>query len=225
MELENQKKAPLVTKETNVNINSSNSNAIKPSGTKLPADQILIIGERHHELSKDYQLYLEKIEETILAMSKIYPKLFFERLKRTYRHDHEKLSEFCLSNQIHLFSDYLFNDKVMNPHDDQKEEIFVAAVHSLQTDPVSALLPYLIKFLSEWYPKCLETVLMLNSLTQVVAALMSNPYLNIQQYIHQIIPLIATCVIRPSLGNPQRMENHWTLRDFASRVLVSIIFK
>lgn len=156
-------------------------------------------------------------------MSKIYPKLFFERLRRTYRAEHDKLSEFCLSNQIHLFSDYLFNDKVNFV--DRKEEVFAAAIHSLQNDPVTALLPYLMKFICEWYPKCLDTVLMLNSLTQVVTALLSNPFLNIQPHIHQLIPLIATCVIRPSLGNPQRMENHWALRDFASRLLVSIIFK
>jgi transcription initiation factor TFIID subunit 6 len=233
VDVSGQKKAPLVTKEVNNNNNNNNNhinnnnnninNNNKISSTKVPADQILIRGERQHELSKDHQLYLEKIEETILAMSKIYPKLSFERLRRSHRVDHDRLSEFCLSHQIHLFSDYLFNDKIN--FIDQKEEIFAAAIHSLQHDAVASLLPYLIQFLCEWYPKCLDTVLMLTSLTHVVTALFSNPYLEIQQYIHQLIPLIATCVIRPSLGNPQRMENHWILRDFASRLLVCIIFK
>jgi hypothetical protein len=208
---------------------------------KVPADQIHVVGERRHELSQDYHLYLDKLEETFLAMSRFVTRLPYEKMRPHVRPIYldekrdRSLQQFCAAEGIAWLLDYAFPESrnnaaqvsaatsATNKRTDQQEELLAAALNSLQTDPLRALLPFLVKFLGECYPHSVEySVVMLTTLTAAVAALFLNHFLNIQPFIHQLIPLIATCVLRPKLGNPTRMENHWALRDFASRLLISL---
>ena len=42
-------------------------------------------------------------------------------------------------------------------------------------------------------------------------------------YLHELIPVVISCVVSKQLCNPQRAEeNHWALRNYASRVLCLI---
>lgn len=100
--------------------------------------------------------------------------------------------------------------------------VLEATFHSIATEPgLHQLLPYFTKFISEEVINNLRRLPLLKVLMQFVRALLSNPYLHIEPYLHQLMPAILTCLVGKRLcENP--FDNHWELRDFTANLVHDI---
>ncbi|CAM5138887.1 unnamed protein product [Natator depressus] len=59
-------------------------------------------------------------------------------------------------------------------------------------------------------------------LMRMVKALMDNPTLYLEKYLHELIPAVMTCIVSRQLCLRPDVDNHWALRDFAARLIAQI---
>uniref|UniRef100_A0A4W3HBX9 Transcription initiation factor TFIID subunit 6 n=1 Tax=Callorhinchus milii TaxID=7868 RepID=A0A4W3HBX9_CALMI len=59
-------------------------------------------------------------------------------------------------------------------------------------------------------------------LMRMVKALMDNPTLYLEKYLHELIPAVVTCIVSRQLCLRPDVDNHWALRDFAARLMAQI---
>ncbi|XP_015794300.1 transcription initiation factor TFIID subunit 6 [Tetranychus urticae] len=59
-------------------------------------------------------------------------------------------------------------------------------------------------------------------LMRMVKALLDNQTLYLEKYLHELIPTVITCIVSKQLCLRPDLDNHWALRDFASRLLAQI---
>jgi len=57
---------------------------------------------------------------------------------------------------------------------------------------------------------------------RMVKALLDNQTLYLEKYLHELIPSVASCILSRQLCARPEADNHWALRDFASRLLAQI---
>ncbi|KAL3894971.1 MAG: hypothetical protein SGCHY_004970 [Lobulomycetales sp.] len=121
------------------------------------------------------------------------------------------------------------------PHSDVKyqkgalvkseSEYRALALESLSKDPgLQKLVPYFTEFISENISTNLKNLDVLTSLMRTIHSLFINSTLNIEPYLHHVIPSILTCTISKRLSTSP-MADHWSLRRFSSTLLGIIIQK
>lgn len=54
----------------------------------------------------------------------------------------------------------------------------------------------------------------------MIEALVENPHVSWERYLHQLVPVVITCLVRRQVGAIG--EDHWTLRRHAARVLAAV---
>mmetsp|Transcript_29538 Transcript_29538/g.82548 ORF Transcript_29538/g.82548 Transcript_29538/m.82548 type:complete len:499 (-) Transcript_29538:15-1511(-) len=86
---------------------------------------------------------------------------------------------------------------------------------------IQALAPYFSQFILENVTRNLQNLRYLGVLMKAARALLTNPHLHIEPYLHHLMPPILTCVLGKRIC-ADRSENHWALRDDAAE-LVSIV--
>lgn len=59
-------------------------------------------------------------------------------------------------------------------------------------------------------------------LMRMVKALLDNTSLYLEKYLHELIPSVASCIVSRTLCMRPELDNHWALRDFASRLMATI---
>ena len=59
-------------------------------------------------------------------------------------------------------------------------------------------------------------------LMRMVKGLLENQTLYLEKYLHEIIPSVATCIVSKQLCARPEVDNHWALRDFASKLMAQI---
>jgi transcription initiation factor TFIID subunit 6 len=59
-------------------------------------------------------------------------------------------------------------------------------------------------------------------LMRMVKALLENQTLYLEKYLHELIPSVATCIVSKQLCLRPEADNHWALRDFASKLIAQI---
>ncbi|KAH0534397.1 transcription initiation factor TFIID subunit 6-like [Cotesia glomerata] len=59
-------------------------------------------------------------------------------------------------------------------------------------------------------------------LMRMVKALLENPNLCLDKYLHEIIPAVVSCLVAKQLCVRPEIDNHWALRDFVSQILSRI---
>lgn len=57
---------------------------------------------------------------------------------------------------------------------------------------------------------------------RMVKSLLENQSLILEKYLHELIPAVATCIVSRQLCTRPDHDNHWALRDFASRMMAAI---
>ncbi|KAJ8967338.1 hypothetical protein NQ317_007983 [Molorchus minor] len=57
---------------------------------------------------------------------------------------------------------------------------------------------------------------------RMVKALLDNQSLYLEKYLHELIPAVTTCIVSKQLCMRPDVDNHWALRDFASRLMSQI---
>ena len=99
------------------------------------------------------------------------------------------------------------------------------ALQSLATDPgLYQLLPRFATFISEGVKINVgqHNLALLIYLLRMIKALMENPTLYLEKYLHELVPSIITCIVSKQLCPKPEVDNHWALRDFAARLMAQL---
>mgnify|MGYP003645857198 CR=1 FL=1 len=93
------------------------------------------------------------------------------------------------------------------------------SVKGLREDSgIQPLMPYLTQFVFDEVTKNLQNLEYLKVLMKAVRALLQNENLNVEPYLHQLMPPILTCLVGKRLCVHPR-ENHWELRDYSAELV------
>ncbi|MCO5599839.1 hypothetical protein L7F22_053946 [Adiantum nelumboides] len=99
-----------------------------------------------------------------------------------------------------------------------------AALASLRGDPgLHQLVPYLIQWINEKVQNGLRDEKVLEPMLHTVDALISNVYLGIEPYVHQLLPYVITILITASLGHSPDSSKVYVLRLYAASILARLI--
>ena len=124
------------------------------------------------------------------------------------------LVKHVLSKELLLFYDTLVKDLTSS----DKPELRQAALKTLHEDAgLQQLLPYLLQFVSEGVIKNLRDPDTLLLLMRSVNALLKNPYLFMEPYLHQVMPPVLTCLLGKRQG-PSDFE----VREEAATVIAGV---
>ncbi|XP_047362390.1 transcription initiation factor TFIID subunit 6-like isoform X2 [Vespa velutina] len=99
------------------------------------------------------------------------------------------------------------------------------ALQSLSADPgLHEMLARMCTFIAEGVRVNVvqNHLALLIYLMRMVKALLDNPSLYLEKYLHELIPSVATCIVSRQLCMRPEADNHWALRDFASRLMAQI---
>ncbi|KAE8751016.1 hypothetical protein FOCC_FOCC002101 [Frankliniella occidentalis] len=99
------------------------------------------------------------------------------------------------------------------------------ALQSLAADPgLHEMLPRMCTFIAEGVKVNVvqNNLAFLIYLMRMVKALLDNSTLFLEKYLHELLPSVVTCIVSRQLCLRPDTDNHWALRDFASRLLSQI---
>lgn len=99
-----------------------------------------------------------------------------------------------------------------------------AALASLRGDPgLHQLVPYLIQWINEKVQNGLRDEKVLEPMLHTIDALISNVYLGIEPYVHQLLPYVITILLNASLGHSPDSPKVYVLRLYAASILARLI--
>jgi hypothetical protein len=99
---------------------------------------------------------------------------------------------------------------------ERQEALFRAALSSLSTDPgLHPLAPYFTAYIADGVAHSLGSLPLLRRLLSLARALLVNPAIHLNLYLHQLLPSILTCLMTKTLG-PRGGDDHWAVRDQAA---------
>ena len=101
----------------------------------------------------------------------------------------------------------------------------IEALQSLSNDPgLYQLLPRFITFIAEGVRVNVaqHNLAVLIYLLRMIKALLENSTLYLEKYLHELIPAVMTCIVSKQLCPRPDFDNHWALRDFATRLMAQI---
>lgn len=102
---------------------------------------------------------------------------------------------------------------------------FEIVLTNLKTDKgIHQLVPYFITFISTTATQNLNQLLLLDSLIQMAECIFLNPHLYIEPYLHQLMPVLLTCVLAEQLCKKPD-EDHWALREKTAKLISSVCKK
>ncbi|XP_077987771.1 transcription initiation factor TFIID subunit 6-like [Glandiceps talaboti] len=102
------------------------------------------------------------------------------------------------------------------------------ALQSLSSDPgLYQMMPRFSTFIAEGVKVNVvqNNLALLIYLMRMVKALMDNPTIYLEKYLHELIPAVTTCIVSKQLCLRPDVDNHWALRDFAARLMASMCKK
>eukprot|EP01147_Barroeca_monosierra_P001391 gene1390-4565_t len=145
------------------------------------------------------------------------PKLSDDNEERTV--EIKALQKHMLSReQQHLF-DYLIKG-VIEPN----ESLRLAALETVAHDPgLHQLVPFFIDFISTQTREKISNPSAIQTAVSIIDALVQNPNIYLEPYLHHVVPIIATCVVTKKLKSMQ--PAHLNLREHAAQVAVKICSK
>lgn len=108
---------------------------------------------------------------------------------------------------------------------DRDVDLLARALRSLGEDVgLHNLMPYFTQFITEETTASLRDLPRLRVLIQMIRALISNPDINVELYLHQLMPSVVTCVVAKRLCQ-NLDEDHWSLRDDAANTVAFVCAK
>lgn len=123
-----------------------------------------------------------------------------------------------LSRELQLYFDKITELAVIR----SDSVLFKQALVSLATDSgLHPLVPYFTYFVADEVSRGLNNYSLLFALMRVVWNLLQNPHIQIEPYLHQLMPSVVTCLVAKRLGN-RLADNHWELRDFTAKLVAAI---
>lgn len=115
-----------------------------------------------------------------------------------------------LSREQQLLYDTLIHDLFGSDTDINKID---AALLALEGNAgLQSLLPFFLQYLAESVPRNLRHLDRLLVLMRLARALLVNPHLFMEPYLHQLLPPVLTCLLGKRLCERPETEPHWSLR-------------
>ena len=102
------------------------------------------------------------------------------------------------------------------------------ALTSLTSDPgLYQLLPQFTSFITEGVRVNVaqRKLAVLKHLLKMIQALLENPSLTLEKFLHELIPSVFTCLLNKQICLRPEAEDHWSLRELAGKVLAKICKK
>ncbi|KAL3148177.1 hypothetical protein ABBQ38_014457 [Trebouxia sp. C0009 RCD-2024] len=100
-----------------------------------------------------------------------------------------------------------------------------AVLASLAVDPgLHPLTPYFSQLIAEEGRRSLKSLPTLHLLLKALRSLVSNEAVQLEPYLHQIMPFILTCMVGKRLG-ASGVQDHWSVREAAARVAALVCAK
>ncbi|RKP38783.1 hypothetical protein BJ085DRAFT_8743, partial [Dimargaris cristalligena] len=97
------------------------------------------------------------------------------------------------------------------------------ALDSLAVDPgIHQLIPYFTQFIAHQVTHHLKDLRLLTTMVLAARALLSNPRVFMEPYLHQLMPALLTCLVGKRLGGGASALSHWALRDTAAEVVARV---
>jgi len=94
-----------------------------------------------------------------------------------------------------------------------------AALQSVATDSgLQELVPFFVDYVCKSLYKHLGNSDHCRTLVRLVHSLLMNPHMHLELHLHQLLPILFTCIVAKKLSS-NASENHWSLRDDAAKTL------
>lgn len=123
----------------------------------------------------------------------------------------------------------MFFETIIGCINSAKEEDRSCALESLKMDAgLQQLLPYFIQYAAENIARNLRNAAVLLLMIDICNALVLNNHLFIEPYLHQMLPVLLSCIVAKSIGNgggAGAEASHWRVRKNASVVIGHICRK
>ncbi|KAJ3195417.1 hypothetical protein HK101_000259 [Irineochytrium annulatum] len=124
----------------------------------------------------------------------------------------ELLVKNTLSKELQLYHDKI-TESILAASDEQRN----LAVESVMKDPgIQPLLPYFVQFITDKVTKNVRSLPLLWSMMRMTRAILSNPNLFVDPYLHQLVPVVITCMVSKKIGDTR--DDHYALRKFSADV-------
>jgi transcription initiation factor TFIID subunit 6 len=125
--------------------------------------------------------------------------------------------EHILSRELQLYYEKI-TDAIKSKDQPLKE----SALSSLEIDTgIHTLVPYFTQFIADEVSQNLKSLPLLESLMHMAFAMLKNESLNIEPYLHHLMPSVLTCLVGKKLCEAPD-EDHWKLRDYAAEVIAFV---
>ncbi|PVV04384.1 hypothetical protein BB560_001112 [Smittium megazygosporum] len=126
----------------------------------------------------------------------------------------EILVKHTLSRELQLYFDCIKSSLLGS-----EVAIQNAAIECIESDAgIHQLIPYFIQLANDMIFSKSSTLHTLNLVISLIKAILTNPHFYIEPYLHQILPLLLTCLLGVNLTHNSN-DNHWELRDKAAELI------
>lgn len=159
---------------------------------------------------KEHKLDKKKMEE-------------FKKMKDAHKNDVQKLKP-LVTHELSV-EQQLYYKEITEACVGSNEVKRTDALQSLSSDPgLYQLLPHFVTFIAEGVRVNVgqHNLALLIYLLRMIKSLMENSTLYLEKYLHELVPAVITCIVNKQLCPRPDFENHWALRDFASRLMALI---
>ncbi|KAI9023312.1 transcription initiation factor TFIID subunit 6 [Hyaloraphidium curvatum] len=92
--------------------------------------------------------------------------------------------------------------------------------HLASDTGITELAPYLVSMVGEKVTSGIGNLDLLWRMMKLVESLLDNPEIDLEPYIHQLMPTVLTCLVGKRLSPPE--EDHWALRRHAAKLAARI---
>lgn len=123
-----------------------------------------------------------------------------------------------LSRELHLFFEQV--STAVSGFDESHLQACLSSIATMQG--LNQVLPYISQFIYNTVTKNAKDLRLLFSCMRLARAIASNPNLNLDAILKQLLPAVVTCVVGKRLCTDPR-EIHWSLRDFSVRVVQQLV--
>ncbi|CAN6604542.1 transcription initiation factor TFIID subunit 6 [Trichomonascus vanleenenianus] len=138
--------------------------------------------------------------------------------------DVKPLVKHVISKELQLYFDRMVAALVADENEESSASMKNSALSSLRNDPgLHQLVPYFVQFVQEKVSENLKSnTAILDTMLLVVDALLTNPTIFIEPYIHHIMPSVLTVLLAKRVGPKPVTQESYRLRDSAASLLNNI---
>ncbi|KAJ6234513.1 transcription initiation factor tfiid subunit 6 [Anaeramoeba flamelloides] len=128
-----------------------------------------------------------------------------------------------LSRELQNYYEKVISVLMNNKENEKKQKNYIYCLLEEDTG-IQKLFPYFLQFIQEKIRENFNNLKTLFSLIKMLEKLIHNESINIEFYIHKIIPIVLTCLLSSEISLTDLKKN-LKLRNIASRILTFIFQK